>query len=148
MLNTFDIPKLPKNTHCQTFLIEKMKQEIKSEDIKEFGRKGTVFTIFFILLLFTPIPLAHFLGWWGMGVYLLLMIVAFYFAIDLEKFKKAHDIQTYKEIVAFSEGKALEELEKRDEKVKRPYQNVLKALIAAVLAVVVCAIMAFIFSKF
>lgn len=128
--------------------LEKMKQEIKSEDIKEFGRKGTVYTIFFMLLLITPIPLAHFFGWWGLGIYLILAIVAFYFAIDLERFKKAHDIQTYKEILAFSEGRSLEELEKRDEKVKRPYQNVIKALIAAVLTFVVCAIMVFIFSKF
>ena len=121
--------------------LEKMKQEIKSEDIKEFGRKGTVYTILFILLLITPIPLAHFFGWWGLGIYLILVIVAFYFAIDLEKFKKTHDIQTYKEIVAFTDGKSLDEIEKAREEAKRPYQKVLLAAGAGLLVVVIAVIM-------
>lgn len=126
--------------------IEKMKQEIKAEDIKTFGKKGTIYAIFFLLVLVTPIPLAHFFDWWGLGIYLVLSGVTMYFALDLERFKKAHDIQTYKEIVAFSEGKALEELEKTEERAKRPYQNVLKGLLAGLLALAVCALMAWIFS--
>ncbi len=126
--------------------IEKMKQEIKAEDIKIFNKKGAIYTVFFLLVLVTPIPLAHFFGWWGLAIYLVLFAVTMYFALDLERFKKAHDIQTYKEIVAFSEGKALEELEKTEERAKRPYQTVLKGLIAGVLALAVCALMAWIFS--
>ena len=95
----------------------------------------------FIAVIISPIPLAKFLGWGGMAVYLLLFFVTMYFAIRVEKHKKKYDIQTYKEIVAFSEGKSLDEIEKARESGKRPYQKVALAMGSAVLAVVVTALM-------
>ena len=41
-----------------------------------------------------------------------LWVCAMFFAIKIEKIKKHNDIQTYKEIVAFTEGKRLDELKK------------------------------------
>lgn len=41
-----------------------------------------------------------------------------YYALRVEKFKKENDIMTYKEIVAFTEGKQLDEIEKAQEKGK------------------------------
>ena len=52
-------------------------------------------------------------------------------ALKIEKIKKENDIQTYKEIVAFTEGKKLDELHKAVEAGKRPYQNVLKVFAGA-----------------
>ena len=64
--------------------------------------------------------------------------MALWWAFRIEKYKKTHDIHTYKEIVAFLEGKRLDEPEKNQEIGKRPYQiPLLVALTAAVgLAVV------------
>ena len=61
-----------------------------------------------------------------------------FWALKVEKIKKENDIQTYKEIVAFSEGKKLDEIHKMVEAGKRPYQNVLKVVISAAIAVAVC----------
>lgn len=47
--------------------------------------------------------------------------------------KKANDIATYKEIVAFYEGKELDEDSKIAEKTKHPYQRVLLAIGAGAL---------------
>lgn len=55
--------------------------------------------------------------------------------------QKNNDISTYKEIVAFSEGKKLDEIQKQREIGKRPYQNVLKLLFGAVAAIVFFVIM-------
>ena len=55
--------------------------------------------------------------------------------------QKNNDISTYKEIVAFSEGKKLDEIQKQREIGKRPYQNVLKLLFGVVAAIVVFVIM-------
>ena len=52
-----------------------------------------------------------------------------YFAYRVDKQKKAHDIQTYREIVAFSEGQRLDEIQKNREIGKRPYQKVLIVLL-------------------
>ena len=61
-----------------------------------------------------------------------------FWALKVEKIKKENDIQTYKEIVAFTEGKKLDELHKAVEAGKRPYQNVLKVIISAVVMAAVC----------
>ena len=65
-----------------------------------------------------------------------------FYAFKVEKYKKKFDVHTYKEIVAFSEGKELDEIEKAKEEGKRPYQTALSAVIGAVLAVVAALVIA------
>jgi len=125
--------------------LEIMKREISTQELASFQKDSTIMTVFFLLMLISPIPLAHFLGWWGMAVYLVICAVGLYYALRVEKHKKKYDIQTYKEINAFLEGKSLDEIEKAREAGKRPYQKILLAMGAGCLALVVCAIMAFIF---
>ena len=60
-----------------------------------------------------------------------------YFALKLERYKKDNDIHTFKEIVAFTEGKKLDEIEKNKEIGKRPYQQILSALICAIISFIV-----------
>ena len=57
----------------------------------------------------------------------------------MEKEKKKYDIQSYKEIVAFLEGRRLDEISKAQEVAKRPCQKVLLTLGGAALAAVVSA---------
>lgn len=128
--------------------IEIMKKEINSQEIAQFERDSKILTVFFIAMLLLPIPLAHFFGWWGLALYLLVCAVGMYFAIRIEKHKKKFDIQTYKEILAFSEGKSLDEIEKAKEAGKRPYQKVLLAVGAGVLALIVTALMILLFRQF
>ena len=128
--------------------IEIMKKEINSQEIAQFERDSKILTVFFIAMLLFPIPLAHFFGWWGLALYLLVCAVGMYFAIRIEKHKKKFDIQTYKEILAFSEGKSLDEIEKAKEAGKRPYQKILLAVGAGVLALIVTALMILLFRQF
>ena len=128
--------------------IEIMKQEISSQEIAQFERDSKILTVFFIAMLLLPIPLAHFFGWWGIVIYLLVCAVGMYFAIRVEKHKQKFDIQTYKEILAFSEGKTLDEIEKAKESGKRPYQKILLAIGAGVLALIVTALMVLLFKQF
>jgi hypothetical protein len=57
--------------------------------------------------------------------------------------KKYNDIQTYKEIVAFTEGKKLDEIQKLREIGKRPYQKFLIAVVGAVIAALVSFVIAY-----
>ena len=54
-----------------------------------------------------------------------------------------NDIQTYKEIVAFTEGKRLDEIQKIEEKAKRPYQKIIDVFLWAVVALLISGIMIF-----
>ena len=124
--------------------IEMMKREIDAQELESFQKDSNIFTVLFFAILILPIPLAKFLGWWGMAAYLIVFAVGMYYAIRVEKHKKKFDIQTYKEIVAFMEGKSLDEIEKAEEKGKRLYQKLLLPIGAAVLALAVAGIMAFV----
>ncbi|SFC31371.1 hypothetical protein [Butyrivibrio sp. YAB3001] len=61
-----------------------------------------------------------------------------YFATRIEKYKKEYNVQTYKEIIAFTKGETLSEIDQIREEAKRPYQKVLSTVISAVIAAVVC----------
>ena len=55
-------------------------------------------------------------------------------ALKVEKIKKDNDVHTYKEILAFSVGRRLDELDTAVENGKRPYQALVAALSSALLA--------------
>ncbi len=121
--------------------MEEMKREINQQDVEEFEKQGRVFLIFCILILLLPVPLAYFFGWWGLAVYLVVATAGIVYGVKMEKFKRKYDIQTYKEILAFSEGKTLTEIEKARESGKRPYQNMIKPFAGAAVGLLVAAIM-------
>lgn len=124
---------------------EVIKNIVRQEDIADFRKYDLIFTIMFILTLLLPIPLAHFLGWAGFIVWGVLAAVTFALALVIEKKKKSLNIQTFREINAFLEGKTLDEIEAAREEGKRPYQKILLAIACAVIAVIVSIIMGFIF---
>ena len=78
---------------------------------------------FYILLAATiilPVPLIKWFGLYGLIPELLLWGSAMYFALRLERIKKANNVQSYREILAFSEGRKLDEIEQKVEAGKRP----------------------------
>ena len=105
--------------------VEVMKRQVRSEEIREFKRLNTLYFILFLTLMISPIPLAYYLRIMGIVIWTVLAAVALFVALDVEKKKKRFDIQTYREIIAFSEGKRLDEIEKNRENGKRPYQKTL-----------------------
>ncbi|MBQ3559930.1 MAG: helix-turn-helix transcriptional regulator [Agathobacter sp.] len=121
--------------------LERMKKEIDKQEYAEFQKDSTIFSVLFVALLIVPVPLVMLFKWFGMVLYLGLFAIGMYFAIKIEKYKKKYDIQTYKEIVAFTEGKSLSEIEKAREEGKRPYQKALLPVASAALVVVIAFIM-------
>ncbi|EPA2134443.1 transcriptional regulator [Streptococcus pyogenes] len=103
--------------------IEKMKYTITQVDKKNFKRDTKVMITLMILLMISSYPLVYFLEWLGLGIFVLLSIVTMTYANRVERFKKKYDVQPYKEILAVSNGKLLDEIEKREERAKLPYQK-------------------------
>ena len=121
--------------------VNTMKKEISEQEQTEFQRDNTVFAVLMTMVLVFPIPLSKLLGWIGWGIWAVIAAVTLYYGIRVEKFKKKHNVQTYKEILAFTEGKSLSEIEQAREDGKRPYQKVLLVVGSALLAVAVTACM-------
>ena len=120
--------------------VEEMKKIIKEDDINEFTKLSWIFTLMFFAVLITPVPLAKFLGFWGLGIWGLIAAAAVVMAIHIEKKKKHFNIQTYREINAFLEGKSLDEIEAAREEGKRPYQKLLLGIICGIIALVICVL--------
>lgn len=116
-----------------------MKEKINAEDVSTFNRLSKALTLMMVISLLAWAPLAYFLSWWGIALSVILFAVTFWLAIRVEKEKKKHDIQSYKEIVAFLEGRRLDEISKAQEVAKRPYQKVLLTPGSAIIGAVVTA---------
>lgn len=121
--------------------VEQMKKEINTEDVKKLNFYATMMAILMLVALISLMPMLKFIGLYGFIPYFILTACAMFFAIKAEKIKKDNDIQTYKEIVAFTEGKRLDEIQKIEEKAKRPYQKVIDGFLWAVVALLINGIM-------
>lgn len=111
--------------------LETMKQEVNAADVKAMNRDAIIYTVLLAATIILPVPLLKWFDLYGLIPELLLWGSAMYFAHRLERIKKANNVQSYKEILAFSEGKRLDEIEQKVEAGKRPYQKVLLALLTA-----------------
>ena len=117
--------------------VEEMKEQISKEDKSHFVKLGNLYNIMFILMIVSPIPLAHFFSFAGIGIWVVLVAVTFFLALLVERQKKKFDVYTYKEIIAFLDGKKLDEIAKAKEEAKRPYQEAVLALGFGVLALII-----------
>lgn len=120
--------------------VEVMKEQVKNEDRKEFEKISRIFSVLFLAMMITPIPLIHYLKYAGIAIWALLAVITLYFSFIVEKKKKQFDIQTYREIIAFMEGEKLDEIAKAREEGKTPYQKILLSVGAAVVTLVLAII--------
>ena len=128
--------------------IDVMKEAIQKEEVEKLKQYGTVYTILLMATVVSAVPVFMWLGIWAFIPWGMIFACALYFAFKIEKVKKDNDIQTYKEIVAFSEGKRLDDIHKQREIGKRPYQKILLVMGSAVIAFVACILIGFLMHIF
>ncbi len=120
--------------------VEVMKKQVRSEDTREFKRLNTLYFVLFLALMVSPIPLAYDLRIMGIVIWVVLAAVTLFVALAVEKKKKQFDIQTYREIIAFSEGKRLDEIEKERENGKRSYQKTLLIMGSGIITLMIAVV--------
>ena len=113
------------------------------------NRWGGLLGLLMLAVVILPVPLLKLLDTAG---FLLVMgplfAVSMAVALKVEKIKKDNDVHTYKEIVAFSEGRRLDELDKAVEKGKRPYQALVAALSAATVTLLAAGLITLMYLAF
>lgn len=124
--------------------IKEMREIVEKATIKKFNVISVVFLIELIVVAISAYPLFSIKGNIGILIWLCLFAITLYTASKIEKFKKSHDIQTYKEILAFIDGKQLTHDETQQEIGKRNYQKIIFAFIAGVIALIICFVVIFI----
>ena len=120
-----------------------MKKEIKEAEIIKMKRYGRTYTLMLIATAVSAVPLFMWLGVWAFIPWGIIWAISMYFAFKIEKVKKDNDVQTYKEIVAFYEGKRLDDIHKQREIGKRSYQKILLVIGSAAVTLIVCVLIDF-----
>ena len=128
--------------------IEIMKEEIKKEEIAKMNRYGKTYALMLIATAVSAVPLFRWLGVWAFIPWGIILAISLYFAFKVEKVKRDNDVQTYKEIVAFSEGERLDDIQKQREIGKRPYQKIFLVIGSAAGAFAVCVVIGFLMHFF
>jgi transcriptional regulator with XRE-family HTH domain len=128
--------------------IEEMRKIIDSKKVKEFNVMSYVFLVEMLVLIISAYPLFKFLDFIGFIIWISLYIISFGTASIIERFKKENNIQTYKEIIAFIDGKKLTYEETQQEIGKRMYQKIILAFVTGIITFIICLIMMFIMKKF
>ena len=128
--------------------IEIMKDVIQKEEIEKMNLYGKIYAVMLIATAASAVPLFMWLGVWAYIPWGIIWAISMCFAFKLEKIKKDNDVQTYKEIIAFSEGKLLDDIHKQREIGKRPYQKILLVIGSAFITLVVCELIGFLMHIF
>lgn len=128
--------------------IEIMKDAIQKEEVEKMNHYGRIYTIMLIVTVVSVVPLSMWLGVWSFIPWGIIWMITMYFASKIEKIKKDNDVQTYKEIVAFSEGKLLDDIHKQQEIGKRPYQKMLLVFGSALITLCVCILIGLLMHMF
>lgn len=128
--------------------IEVMKDVIQKEEIEKMKRYGRIYTIMLIVTVVSAVPLFMWLGVWAFIPWGIIWAISMYFALKIEKVKKDNDVQSYKEIVAFSEGKLLDDIQKQCEIGKRPYQKNFLVIGSMLITLAVCVLIGFLMHVF
>ena len=124
--------------------IKEMREVVEKATIKKFNVISVVFLIELVVVAVSAYPLFSIKGNIGIIIWLCLFAITLYTASKIEKFKKSYDIQTYKEILAFIDGKQLTHDETQQEIGKRNYQKIIFAFIAGVITLAICFVVIFI----
>ena len=105
--------------------LEKMKKAVEKDDIqryKRFYRAELLGTLLFISIF----PISWLQGFIpGIVLAVIILLLGVILGLRADKIKKAYDVQTFREIIAFTKGETLDDIEKVRESGKRIYQKVL-----------------------
>lgn len=99
--------------------IEEEDARAAEEDVREFRRNTAISSALAIVSLVVAGVAFDHGNWLALAMCLLVYVIALYFTFLIERAKKKYDVQTYREIRAFVDGKPMDEI--RAQRVQKPF---------------------------
>lgn len=117
-----------------------MKDQVKSEQVRTFNRLQLIGVLGMLLLIVTGMPLLEYGGAIGGVVWGALAVGVFLAFHRFEQIKSENDVQTYQEVLAFVNGRTLDDIEKEKEAKKRKSLKGLEiiVIVQAIVILLVC----------
>lgn len=128
--------------------LEKMKEIFDEQEIRQLKKLSRIFTVLLAALIVLPVPLFVWLKQAALISLSIVFAAEMVWALKIEKIKSDQDVQTYREITAFFQGRRLDEKEQLKEEGKRPYQKILLAAASAAIAFCVCVLVGWVLDLF
>lgn len=125
--------------------IEIMRETIKRSHIHSMYVYTSCMIALFVVAIFFLGFAIYSLGWKGYILAAICYFLSLVMAFQVEKIKKRYDVQTYREIAAFMDGKRLNEIEMIRESGKRSYQNIFKVIAGAIIGILIIALFQWMF---
>ena len=117
--------------------IKEMRKIVENTTIKKFNMISVIFLFELMAVIVSAYPLFSIKSNMGIIIWLCLFAIILFTANRIEKFKKNYDIQTYKEILTFIDGRQLSHDEAQQEIGKRNYQKIIYAFIAGLISLII-----------
>lgn len=105
--------------------VEIMRNELQSAQMNNWVISMVTFSLLGVI---TIGPMMNWFGSKGLLVSFILIAASLYSVFKVENIKKKHDLKTYKEILAFQEGRQLKDEEKGEGRKKLKYIQVMMAI--------------------
>ena len=105
--------------------LETMKQIIHDQEFMRYQKDVVVLGLLLIGSPILSIPLILYFNWYGIVISCLIFAIAMFYSLRIENFKKQHNLRTYRQIVAYDQGRSLSEIEEAEERGKAPYQRII-----------------------
>ena len=125
--------------------IDMMKEVVRKEETEKWNRYVKFYGLTLVAACLLTVPLTRFLSYWGFIPLVVFMAIAFYYSIKMRELEKKNDIKSYKELLAFLDGRTLDEAEKqraRDQSNRnRIFRTILLFMCGVVTALGMCALM-------
>ncbi|WP_265459580.1 helix-turn-helix domain-containing protein [Enterococcus sp. HY326] len=122
--------------------VDQMRRMIQNDEMDRYGKLMGLFLLAAIVVGIVSITI------WGVWGYLplgILWVISMYFAMKVEKIKKKNDIKTFREIVAFTDGKTdLDDIRKQRNRKKYFLEKSLIVLAAGVIGALLSLLVSFI----
>lgn len=84
--------------------LEIMRNRIEENDINELKRMSIILAIGFVGIIILIAPMYIQFGWQGAVVWFILVLFVLAYSLKVERFKKKHQLETYRDITEFMDG--------------------------------------------
>ncbi len=105
--------------------LKMMQEKVNEAEVRQLDRLGYLLVIAMAANILVPLVVAYFFGFWGFAAFALLLPVTGVLSRKVEKLKQNNQLKSFKQILAFSEGQKLDEIENKVEAAKAPYQQII-----------------------
>lgn len=116
--------------------IDIMKEKIESGLIREFENLARNLALMFVVSMILLVPFYKFFGLEGLIVWLVLYGLVLWYSLKVERFKKEHQIETYKEIRDFMNGLPVDTKSSTSKRISMFSNVIVKMLVGGVVGFV------------